>query len=283
MDNKMRKKLTYGDGVPLALTVFAAIISGVAVFSEFIGRAVFNYFFESKRDYILSAGKYMFFQNYGRTLTVFIVSVSFCLILIKSRKKKCIGTSECWIVMLTSMSLGAYSIVQFGHEFKTGAFLDFAGLNNSELFISLFRYLVEAFTILPAVFLILSSLAMFARLSAETFRVKVEKQLPLVFEVDNSEPVVVEGIKSVVEESESTAVSKSGPENTQNTTSSILDIIKDEPSEGIEKDMTSISKEDDSIAVSSSVSQDDEGAVSEEKELENQVTFDSLNQPVAES
>lgn len=267
----MRKKLTYGDGAPLALSVFAVIISAAAVFSEFIGRAIFNYFFQSKREYILSAGKYMFFQNYGRAVTVFIVSISFFVILFKARKKKCVGTSECSVVMLTSLSLGAYSIVQLGHEIKTGMFFDFAGLNNSELFISLFRYCVEAFTILPAVFIILSSLTMFARLSAETFKVKIEKQLPLAFEVDNSEPIVVEGIKSVVEESKnSSADSKRKLENTENGTDSILEIIKEEEYAGeSESDLTSISKEDDSFA-------------SEEAELENQVTFDSLNQPVTE-
>lgn len=267
----MKKKLTYGDGAPLALSVFAVILGAVAVFSEFIGRAVFNYFFETNRSYILSAGKYMFFQNYGRALTIFIISAAFCVILIKSRKRKCVGTSECSIVLLTSLSLGAYSIVQLGHELKTGSFLDFAGLNDSELFISLFRYCVEAFTILPAVFLILSSLTMFARLSAETFKVKVEKQLPLAFEVDNSESVVVEGIKSVVEESKIRSNDKTQTENTQNGTSSILEIIKEEPSDEAESDMTSISRAE--------VNDDN----SEEAELENQVTFDSLNQPVAGS
>ena len=81
----MRKKLTYGDGAPLALSVFAVILSSLAVFSEFIGRNVFNYFFETRRTYILSAGKYMYFQNYGRALTVFVVSAAFCFILIKSK------------------------------------------------------------------------------------------------------------------------------------------------------------------------------------------------------
>ena len=147
----MRKKLTYGDGAPLALSVFAVIISAAAVFSEFIGRAIFNYFFQEKREYILSAGKYMFFQNYGRSVTAFILSVSFFWILFKSRKKKCVGTSECSVVLLTSLSLVAYSVVQLGHELKTGMFFDFAGLNNSELFIALFKYSVEAFTILPLV------------------------------------------------------------------------------------------------------------------------------------
>ena len=268
----MRKKLTYGDGAPLALSVFAVILSAVAVFSEFIGRAVFNYFFESKREYILSAGKYMFFQNYGRALTVFIVSVSFFVILFKSRKRKFVGTSECAVVMLTSASMGAYSIVQLGHELKTGSFLNFAGLNDSELFISLFRYCVEAFTILPAVFLILSSLTMFARLSAETFKVRVEKQLPLAFEVDNSEPVVVEGIKSVVEENKvNSADSKSSKESTDGSTSSILEIIKEEESSDVvESDLTSIPESD-------------EGSHSDEEQLEDQVSFDSLNQPVAEN
>lgn len=268
----MRKKLTYGDGAPLALSVFAVILSAAAVFSEFIGRAVFNYFFDSKRDYILSAGKYMFFQNYGRALTVFIVSVSFCVILVKSKKRKCIGASECAVVLLTSLSMGAYSIVQLGHELKTGRFLNFAGLNDSELFISLFRYLVEAFTILPAVFLILSSLTMFARLSAETFKVRVEKQLPLAFEVDNGEPVVVEGIKSVVDEGKViSADSDSQTENADSSTSTILEMIKEEESsDGIESDLTKVQSSDDS-------------AEPEEAELENQVTFDSLNQPIAES
>lgn len=269
----MKKKLTYGDGAPLALSVFAVILSAAAVFSEFIGRAVFNYFFETNRSYILSAGKYMFFQNYGRALTVFIVSAAFCFILLKARKRKCIGTSECWVVMLTSLSLGAYSLAQLGHELKTGSFLDFAGLNDSELFISLFRYSVEAFTILPAVFLILSSLTMFARLSAETFKVRVEKQLPLAFEVDNSEPVVVEGIKSVVDENKVGSEDlKPQTENTESSTSSILEIIKEEETQDeIEHDMTSISESDES---------DDN---SEEAELENQVAFDSLNQPVVGS
>ncbi len=268
----MRKKLTYGDGAPLALSIFAVILSAAAVFSEFLGRAVFNYFFESKREYILSAGKYMFFQNYGRALTVFIISISFCVILFKSRKRKCVGASECAVVMLTSLSMGAYSIVQAGHELKTGRFLDFAGLNDSELFISLFRYCVEAFTILPAVFIILSSLTMFARLSAETFKVKVEKQLPLAFEVDNSEPVVVEGIESVVDESKDiSADSKSSDENTKENTNSILEIIEEKSLDESESDMTSISGSD--------VSDDN----SEQAELENQVTFDSLNQPVTEN
>lgn len=267
----MRKKLTYGDGAPLALSVFAVILSAAAVFSEFIGRAVFNYFFESEREYILSAGKYMFFQNYGRALTAFVLSISFCFILLKSRKKKCIGSSECWVVMLTSLSLGAYSFVQLGHELKTDSFLDFTGLNDSELFISLFRYCVEAFTILPAVFLILSSLTMFARLSAETFKVKVEKQLPLVFEVDNSEPVVVEGIKSVVDESNvNSDDSKPLPEKSSGGTAAILDIIKEEElSDDADTDMTAISGSEDSES-------------SEETVLENQVSFDSLNQPATE-
>ena len=269
----MRKKLTYGDGAPLALSVFAVILSALAVFSEFIGRNVFNYFFETRRTYILSAGKYMYFQNYGRALTVFVVSAAFCFILIKSRKRKSIGSAECSVVMLTSLSLGAYSAAQLGHELKTGSFLDFAGLDDSELFISLFRYGVEAFTILPALFLILSSLTMFARLSAETFKVRVEKQLPLAFEVDNSEPVVVEGIKSVVDESKDDIADlpKSQAENLQGDTGSILEIIKEEEtSDETESDMTSISKED----------LDNENS---EEELENQVTFDSLNQPVAGS
>ena len=260
----MRKKLTYGDGAPLALSVFAVILSAVAVFSEFIGRAVFNYFFETKRGYILSAGKYMFFQSYGRALNVFVISAVFCYILLKSRKKKCVGSSECSLVLLASISLGAYSFAQLGHELKTGSFLNFAGLNDSELFISLFRYSVEAFTILPSVFLILSSLTMFARLSAETFKVRVEKQLPLAFEVDNSEPVV--------ESKESLAdLPKSQAENSQSGTSSILEIIKEEEtSDEIESDMTSVSNED----------LDNENS---KEELENQVTFDSLNQPVAGS
>ena len=269
----MRKKLTYGDGAPLALSVFAVILSAVAVFSEFIGRAVFNYFFETKRGYILSAGKYMFFQSYGRALTVFVISAVFCYILLKSRKKKCVGSSECSLVLLASISLGAYSFAQLGHELKTGSFLNFAGLNDSELFISLFRYSVEAFTILPSVFLILSSLTMFARLSAETFKVRVEKQLPLAFEVDNSEPVVVEGIKSVVDESKESLADlpKSQVENSQSGTSSILEIIKEEEtSDETESDMTSVSNED----------LDNENS---KEELENQVTFDSLNQPVAGS
>lgn len=268
----MKKKLTYGDGAPLALSIFAVILSTAAVFSEFIGRAVFNYFFSSKRDYILSAGKFMFFQNYGRVLTVFVLSVSFCFILLKSRKKKCVSASECSIVMLASMTLGAYSFVQLGHELKTGSFLDFSGLNDSELFVSLFRYCVEAFTILPAVFLILSTLTMFARLSAETFKVKVEKQLPLVFEIDNSEPVVVEGIKSVVEESNTASENtKSLSDNNSDSTNSILEIIKEEESF------------DDSDADLTSISNADCSENSEEAELENQVSFDSLNQPVTES
>lgn len=266
----MKKKLTYGDGVPLALSIFAVILSAAAVFSEFIGRAVFNYFFNAKRDYILSAGKYMFFQNYGRALTVFVLSVSFCFILLKSRKKKCVSTSECSVVILASLTLGAYSIAQLGHELKTGMFLNFSGLNDSELFISLFKYCVEAFTILPAVFLILSTLTMFARLSAETFKVNVEKQLPLVFEVDNSEPVVVEGIKSVVAESEiDTDNSKSLSESTDSDSNSLLEIIKEkEYSDDSDVDLTSISANDDEH--------------SKEAELENQVTFDNLNQPITE-
>lgn len=267
----MKKKLTYGDGAPLALSIFAVILSAAAVCSEFIGRAVFNYFFDTKRDYILSSGKYMFFQNYGRVLTVFVLSVSFCFILIKSRKKKCVSASECSVVILTSLTLGAYSFVQLGHELKSGIFLDFSGLNDSELFISLFRYCVEAFTILPAVFLILSTLTMFARLSTETFRVRVEKQLPLVFEIDNSEPVVVEGIKSVVEESRiKTDNSTSLPENTNDDSNSLLDIIKEE---------TSPDNSDDDLT---SISGTDGNEISEEAVLENQVSFDSLNQPVTE-
>lgn len=271
MDNQMKKKLTYGDGVPLALSVFAVILSAAALFSEFIGRAVFNYFFESERTYILSAGKYMFFQNYGRALTAFVLSIAFCFILLKSRKKKCVGSSECWVVMLASLSLGAYSFVQLGHELKTDSFLDFAGLNDTELFISLFKYCVEAFTILPAVFLILSSLTMFARLSAETFKVKVEKQLPLVFEIDNSEPVVVEGIKSVVDEiNVGSDNSKPLPEKEPDSTNSILDIIKEEK------------LSDDTNADMTDVSDSDSNEITEEIVLENQVSFDSLNQPVAE-
>ena len=270
MDNKMRKKLTYGDGAPLALSVFAVVMSAAAVFSEFIGRAVFNYFFETNRSYILSSGRYMFFQNYGRAVTVFIVSAIFCFILLKARKRKFIGTSECWLVMLTSLSIGAYSIAQLGHELKTGSFMDFVGLNDSELFISLFRYSVEAFTILPTVFLILSSLTMLARLSAETFKVMVEKQLPLAFEVDTSEPVVVEGIKSVVEESgfESEELTPQR-DNTESSTSSILDVIKEESPDEIESDMTSISQTE--------LSEDPE------EDQTDQVTFDSLDKSVAGS
>ena len=266
MDNKMKKKLTYGDGAPLALSVFAVILSAAAVFSEFIGRAVFNYFFDSKRSYILSAGKYMFFQNYGRVLTVFVLSVSFCFILLKSRKKKCVSASECSVVILASLTLGAYSFVQLCHEFKTGVFMNFSGLNDSELFISLFKYCVEAFTILPAVFLILSTLTMFARLSAETFKVNVERQLPLVFEVDNSEPVIVEGIKSVVEESE---MNTDSSQNTSDESNALLDIIKEENSDDSDVDLTSISDADSNKN-------------SEEAELENQVSFDSISQTVAE-
>ncbi len=268
----MRKKLTYGDGAPLALSAFACFFSAVAVFSEFIGRAVFNYFFETNRSYILSAGRYMFFQNYGRAVTVFIVSAMFSIILLKARKRKCIGTSECWLVMLTSLSIGAYSIAQLGHELKTGSFLDFAGLNDSELFISLFRYTVEAFTILPAVFLILSSLTMFARLSAETFKVMVEKQLPLAFEVANNEPVVVEGIKSVVEESSFDHEDLTPQtESIKSSSDSILEIIKEEESaDESDGDMTSISDTELSDEIS-------------REEQTSQVTFESLNKSVAGS
>ncbi len=266
----MKKKLTYGDGAPLALAVFAVIMSGAALFSEFIGRTVFNYFFDEKRSYILSSGKYMFFQNYGRVLTVFVLSVSFCFILLKSRKKKCVSSHECAVVILTSSTLGAYSFMQLGHELKTGSFLDFSGLNDSELFISLFRYCVEAFTILPAVFLILSTLTMLARLSTETFRVKVEKQLPLVFEVDNSESVTVEGIKSVVEEIKpNNDSSGSASESKADGGNQLLEMIKDAEIENSDDDLTSISDSEQCVQP-------------DEAELENQVSFESLNQPAAQ-
>ena len=184
----MKKKLTYGGGAPLVLSVIALVLALGAAFQEYLARFIYNLMFDSDAEKIFVNNVAGFFTRTKNSVSVIslytekafilvLVSLVVTLVLLGAKSKKKIVAGEAWITMITAAACAIEPIMYicyfFSSDFKDGFTADSDGVR----FRCFYGFLIYALPMIICVLLFFAGLILAVRLGRETFSVEIEERI----------------------------------------------------------------------------------------------------------
>lgn len=182
---ELKKKLTYGGGFPLVMSILALVLSIVAAAQEYIFRFAYNALFDEERDKVFVKSVIGYFTMEKDSVSVIrlytekafilaIISFVVLVVLMSARKKKKLGGAEAGFMIFAGIACAIEPVMYIAHFFSNGVKDGLSDDNDGARFRCLYGLVMYALPLLICVFLIIIGLAIAIRLGHESFAVELE-------------------------------------------------------------------------------------------------------------